>query len=170
MEIKEKYIELKGPDLEPGDIVICEGIKATIKEIPWQEPWSWRDSYYLEFRDTNGVYRSWKQEYDGGSAYRESSKVDKLNRYIIPEEVRNEIEMYFAEKNSLEYYMVSEVQRASNHPEDNYLYMVIARKIDGTYSCWTSYNTTTHCLNYGHYGYSSIEECRKVLDEYYHKI
>lgn len=24
--------------------------------------------YYLEFRDTNGVYRSWKQNFDGGYA------------------------------------------------------------------------------------------------------
>jgi hypothetical protein len=27
-----------------------------------------RKAYYLEFRDTNGVYRSWKQNFDGGYA------------------------------------------------------------------------------------------------------
>lgn len=55
-------------DLRPGDVVHCQGIVCTIKEIVWQEPWEWREAYYLEFRDTNGVYRSWKQNYDGGFA------------------------------------------------------------------------------------------------------
>jgi len=55
-------------DLRPGDVVHCQGIVCTIKEIAWQEPWEWRKAYYLEFRDTNGVYRSWKQNYDGGFA------------------------------------------------------------------------------------------------------
>lgn len=45
-------------DLRPGDVVHCQGITCTIKEIAWQEPWEWREAYYLEFRDTNGVYRS----------------------------------------------------------------------------------------------------------------
>lgn len=55
--------------LEVGDIIICGGIKAKIKSIAFQEPWAWRDAYYLEFTDTNGVYRSWKQNFDGGEAY-----------------------------------------------------------------------------------------------------
>lgn len=55
--------------LEVGDTIVCMGIKATIAEIAFQEPWEWRESYYLEFKDTNGVYRSWKQEYDGGAAF-----------------------------------------------------------------------------------------------------
>ena len=55
-------------DLRPGDVVHCQGIVCTIKEIAWQEPWEWREAYYLEFRDTDGVYRSWKQNYDGGYA------------------------------------------------------------------------------------------------------
>lgn len=55
-------------DLRPGDIIHCQGITCTIAEIAWQEPWEWRQSYYLEFTDTNGVYRSWKQKCDGGYA------------------------------------------------------------------------------------------------------
>ena len=55
-------------DLRPGDVVHCQGIVCTIKEIVWQEPWEWREAYSLECRDTNGVYRSWKQNYDGGFA------------------------------------------------------------------------------------------------------
>lgn len=49
--------------LEPGDTIVCKGIRATIKEIKFQEYW---DSYITEFTDTNGNYRSWKQEVDGG--------------------------------------------------------------------------------------------------------
>ena len=55
-------------DLRPGDRIHCQGIVCTIKEIAWQEPWEWREAYYLWFRDTNGVYRSWKQNYDVGFA------------------------------------------------------------------------------------------------------
>ena len=55
-------------DLRPGDVVYCQGIACTIKEIVWQEPWEMRKAYYLEFRDTNGVYRSRKQNFDGGYA------------------------------------------------------------------------------------------------------
>lgn len=54
--------------LRPGDTIVCQGIRATIKEIAFQEPWEWRQAYYLEFRDTNGIYRSWKQNFDGGYA------------------------------------------------------------------------------------------------------
>lgn len=51
--------------LEPGDTIVCKGIKATIKEIKYQE---WWDNYgfITEFTDTNGNYRSWKQGVDGG--------------------------------------------------------------------------------------------------------
>ena len=62
--------ELNGEQLQVGDIVVCKGIKCEIAKITFSEPWSWRNSYYAEFTDTNGVYRSWKQQYDGGCAYR----------------------------------------------------------------------------------------------------
>lgn len=55
-------------ELQPGDIIHCQGMTCTIKEIAWQDPWKWRESYYLEFTDTNGVYRNWKQQIDGGYA------------------------------------------------------------------------------------------------------
>lgn len=61
MEIKRQ--------LEIGDTIKCQGIRATIASITFQEPWEWREAYYLEFTDTNGVYRSWKQNCDGGKAY-----------------------------------------------------------------------------------------------------
>lgn len=55
-------------DLRPGDVVYCQGIACTIKEIVWQEPWEMRKAYYLDFWDTSGIYRSWKQNFDGGYA------------------------------------------------------------------------------------------------------
>ena len=51
--------------LEPGDTIICKGIKATIKEIEFQEYWE-DYGFITEFTDTNGNYRSWKQGVDGG--------------------------------------------------------------------------------------------------------
>ena len=62
-------VEKMKRQLEIGDTIVCMGIKATIAEIAFQEPWEWRESWYLEFTDTNGNYRSWKQEFDGGKAY-----------------------------------------------------------------------------------------------------
>ena len=61
--------------LEVGDTIVCSvnigfrtitDFHATIAKIAYQEPYSWRGAYYLEFWDTNGTYRSWKQNYDGG--------------------------------------------------------------------------------------------------------
>ena len=60
--------------LRVGDTVKVMGIKATIASIAFQEPWEWREAWYLEFTDTNGVYRSWKQDIDGGKAYNEKGK------------------------------------------------------------------------------------------------
>ena len=54
--------------LKVGDIVYCKGIVCEIAEITYQEPWEWREAYYIEFTDTNGNYRSWKQNFDGGLA------------------------------------------------------------------------------------------------------
>lgn len=54
--------------LQPGDVIHCQGITATIASIAYQEPWEWREAYYLEFTDTKGNYRSWKQNFDGGYA------------------------------------------------------------------------------------------------------
>lgn len=51
--------------LEPGDRICCQGIICTIKEIVYQEYWEGH-GFHTEFRDTDGVYHSWKQEIDGG--------------------------------------------------------------------------------------------------------
>ena len=51
--------------LEPGDTIVCKGIKATIKEIKYQDYFH-DDGFTTEFIDTNENYRSWKQYIDGG--------------------------------------------------------------------------------------------------------
>lgn len=51
--------------LEPGDTIVCKGIRATIKEIKYQDYFH-NDGFTIEFIDTNGNYRSWKQHIDGG--------------------------------------------------------------------------------------------------------
>lgn len=58
--------------LKVGDTIKCAGITATIAEITFQEPWEWREAWYLEFTDTNGNYRNWKQNCDGGKAFDEN--------------------------------------------------------------------------------------------------
>ena len=49
-----------------GDIVTCKGIKATIKEIYYQDRNDGTCDWDIEFIDTNGIYRYWKQYFDGG--------------------------------------------------------------------------------------------------------
>ena len=58
--------------LRVGDTVKVHGISATIASITFQEPWEWRNAWYLEFTDTKGNYINWKQNCDGGTAYDEN--------------------------------------------------------------------------------------------------
>lgn len=82
-------------------------------------------------------------------------------------EIRKHVELYF--KEHLPQYAVLEIRRKSYHPDDAYLWMVSAKKEDGTFAVWTSWNETTQSLNYGHYDLQSIEDCEKVFEEYYYK-
>lgn len=84
------------------------------------------------------------------------------------EEVKENIKRYFATE--LSGYEPVAVCRKSNNPEDSYLYMVSARNADGMYACWTSFNTTTQSLNYGHYNLSDLPSCNHILEEYFNDI
>ena len=65
------------PMIGIGDTIHCQGIAAVIAEIyyndrfieliPDQEE-EYAIFYDIEFRDTNGILRSWKSIYDGGYA------------------------------------------------------------------------------------------------------
>ena len=61
-----KVDEYNNKKLEAGDIVVCKGIRAEIAEITFQEYWGEKEGFYTEFRDTNRIYRNWKQWTDGG--------------------------------------------------------------------------------------------------------
>lgn len=79
--------------------------------------------------------------------------------------VRKHVELYF--KKYLREYTVLDIRKKSYHPADSYLWMVSARKEDGTFAVWTAWNESIKSLNFGHYGLQSIEDCEKVFEEYY---
>lgn len=78
--------------------------------------------------------------------------------------VRKNVELYFREY--LPHYQVLEIRKKSSHPDDHYLFMVSAQNKDGTYAVWTAWNESTQSLNYGHYALGSIEDCKKIFEEY----
>lgn len=82
-------------------------------------------------------------------------------------EVRKHVELYF--KKHLPQYTVLEIRRKSSHPDDTHLWMVSAKKSNGTFAVWTGWNESTLCLNFGHYDLQSIEECEKIFEEFYYK-
>lgn len=86
----------------------------------------------------------------------------------IPNNVIESIETYFA--NNFPNMHVCHIYRKSNHPEDQYLYMVTAAKNDGTFSCWSSWNAITNSLNYGHYNLKSEQEGISILKDLFNDI
>ena len=85
-------------------------------------------------------------------------------------EVWENVKKYFAEH--LKQYQLVDVMRASKHPDDHYLYMVIARKRDkkatGPWACWTCWNETTQSLNFGHYGIDKYDDAVKICLDMMH--
>lgn len=79
-------------------------------------------------------------------------------------EVREHIELYF--KENLPQYTVLEIRKKSSHPDDAHLFMVSAKKDDGTYSLWTSWNKLRQSLNHGHYDLKDKADCEKIFAEY----
>ena len=84
----------------------------------------------------------------------------------IPLDVTDQVVLYF--KENLPRYTVLEVRMKSYHPDDSHLYMVSAEKDDGTYAVWTCWNQKLKSLNHGHYDLQSMEDCEKVMDEFYY--
>ena len=71
-------------------------------------------------------------------------------------------------KNNLSDYVLSMITRLSSHPEDDYLYIVKALNTKTLkYAVWTSWNTTTYSLNYGHYDLTD-EQAESVIKEFKH--
>ena len=80
-------------------------------------------------------------------------------------EVMEQVKLYF--KEDLPQYTVIKIRQKSYHPDDSHLYMVSAKKDDGTYAVWTSWNQKLKSLNHGQYDLQSEEDCEKVMDEFY---
>lgn len=146
--------------LEPGDRIYCRGIIVTIKEIDHQDDFG-SEGFDIEFYDRKGSFRSWKQRFDGGFV---------LNDELVSTETIQRVRDYFDA--NLPQYNVLVVNRASEHPEDKHLYIVIAIKKgrDDDYAVWTAWNDSIQTLNYGHYGIATAEEAVVVYNEYFHKI
>lgn len=93
----------------------------------------------------------------------------KRNLTPVPQGVKENVISYLA-KNLPQYEMVN-VLRKSNHPDDDYLYMVIAKHItNDTYATWTSWNQSTKSLNNGHYGLEDIIMAYEVAVENYYRV
>lgn len=94
----------------------------------------------------------------------------------IPKEVKENVKKYIEKENLGE---LVDVMRASEHPDDWYLYHVITRKPnvnkifhneEWNYYCWTCWNEITQSLNYGHHNLSSEDVAREICKEFFNKI
>lgn len=79
-------------------------------------------------------------------------------------EVRKHVEIYF--KEHMPEYSVMEVRRKSNHPDDGHLFMVSAKKDNGAYGFWSSWNEELQTLNHGHYNLKSVKDCGELFAEF----
>ena len=87
---------------------------------------------------------------------------------MVESDVVEEVKTYFADK--LPAYEPLSIYRKSNHPDDNYLYSVLAAGKNGTYACWTSWNESTHSLNHGHTDLATKDDAMSILKENLHDI
>lgn len=84
----------------------------------------------------------------------------------VPEQVRKNVDKYFAQSNALRNYEPIAVGHVNG--EDDYLYMVLARQIrGGKWAVWTCWNESTNSLNFGHYEMHEWEAMRLFLDPYH---
>lgn len=157
-----KRILMVGDTIHVPDRELKKYINAKIAEITYQDDFG-DDGLECEFRDTNGIYRNWKQRFDGGFV------LNNINR--VPFEVLDNIGKYFRGKEHLQKYKVEYVIRGSNHPEDDHLYMVVARdKKNETWTAWTCWNEDTQCLNHGHYDIPDFEAACNVCKNRVHMV
>ena len=90
------------------------------------------------------------------------------NMTCIPDQVVKSLKEYFNE--AFPGISICHVYRKSNHPDDQYLYMVTAAKNDGTYACWSSWNAVTESLNHGHYNLESEHAGITILNGLFNDI
>lgn len=142
-------------ELTVSDKIWCKGIVAEIAEIVFQDDYG-KDGLEVEFIDTEGKCRLWKQRFDGGYV------LAKIND--VPENVMKSVCKYFEEK--LPAYVPAAVARASKHPEDE-LYTVVAKhRGSGKFATWTCWNESTQSLNHGHYDLNAHDAAEIARNRY----
>lgn len=79
------------------------------------------------------------------------------------------IEEYFRENNMN--YTTFEIFKKSNHPSDDYLFMVIAVNLETlNYAVWTMWNDDRQLLSHGHYDIESLDDCLEIIETHTYKI
>lgn len=76
-----------------------------------------------------------------------------------------DIRSYF--NKHLPQYEVMKIRRKSFHKDDGHLYMAAAKRKDGVYAVWTSWNEQMRTLNHGHYNLVDLDVCDRIMDEFY---
>lgn len=121
------------------------------------------------------MYRGKKMEFNDVDICKEfidnASKSKEAFMNDVPREVIDNVNNYFFNSKTLDNYEVFKVLRASEHPDDSYLYEVIAKhKITKEYAVWTCWNETTHSLNFGHYNIESLSKATDVAKDYFYSL
>lgn len=92
--------------LEPGDKINARGIIATIDRIMYQDSFIWNKGepriYDVEFIDTNGNYRHWKSNEDGGSVILKEQTTDTTDDDTTSTETERKADTM---KNSKKFYI-----------------------------------------------------------------
>lgn len=87
----------------------------------------------------------------------------------VTQKVKDNILKYF--KENLNQYQVEDIVQYSEHPDDDYLFMVVAKKVDSqSWSWWSCWNNTSLSLTYGHYDYLSQEACYEEMRKIYRRL
>lgn len=87
-------------------------------------------------------------------------------KYFDLEDVIHHVKEYFKNSDSLKNYTVLLVRPKSVAPDDFYLFQVIAKKANGTYACWTTWNEWFEGLHHGHYDLTYYKDAVDILNEY----
>ena len=83
----------------------------------------------------------------------------------VPEQVRKNVDKYFAEGHGLTNYEPIAVGHSNS--DDDYIYVVLGRQLrGGKWAVWTCWNESMQSLNFGHYDMSEGEAMRLFLNPY----
>lgn len=145
-ECQKKYKDILGTRASLGAAGTCS-VKGC-----WNEA-----DYYVDFKEEEVDFVE-----NGGIDMepKENSTYEYMT--TIPKEVRKAIEKEV--KSIYPAYEIVNIIRYK-HPDDNYLYRVVAEKVgQDTYTYWDCFNTYTGSLNFGHYNLSYVEAMQLIRE------